>query len=235
MGCLALALVLRKADHQQPAERMARRGRELLGLLTQALPNPVARDAFMGHPERTPFCEVGDAERIELLERRSRRLEMLLALVRELSIQRDAKKVVEMARDFTLEVTRAERVMVLLNPGRGELEPFDGVAQPYSRTIVARVAADRQPLCVLDTLMDGELNTQASLLDLQVRAVMCVPLVIDRTLHGLIYVDSRVAMGAFTEEDLEIVQAIGLQTAVALDNARMYAILQAQLAKKTQA
>ena len=83
--------------------------------------------------------------------------------------------------------------------------------------------------------MDGELNAQASLLDLQVRAVMCVPLLIERTLHGLIYVDSRVAMGAFTEEDLEIVQAIGMQTAVALDNARMYALLQAQLAKKGQA
>ncbi|MDB5097873.1 MAG: hypothetical protein JWM80_2294 [Cyanobacteria bacterium RYN_339] len=234
LGCLALALVLRKADHQQPAERMARRGRELLGLLTQALPNPMARDAFMGHPERTPFCEVGDAERIELLERRSRRLEMLLALVRELAAQRDARKVVEMARDFTLEVTRAERVLVLLNPGRGDLEPFDGSTEQYSRSIVTRVATERQAICVLDTLMDEKLNLQGSLLDLQVRAVMCVPLVIDRTLHGVIYVDSRVAMGAFTEEDLEIVQAIGMQTAVALDNARMYAILQAQLAKKNQ-
>jgi tetratricopeptide (TPR) repeat protein len=233
LGCLALALVLRKADHQQPAERMVRRGREVMGLLTQALPNPRARDAFMSHPERTPFCEVGDAERIELLERRSRRLEMLLALVRELAAQRDAKKVLEMARDFTLEVTRAERVLVLLNPGRGELESFDGQAATFSRTIVGRVAAERQALCVLDTLMDGELNVQASLLDMQVRAVMCVPLQIDRTLHGVIYVDSRVAMGAFTEEDLEIVQAIGMQTAVALDNARMYALLQAQLNKKS--
>jgi adenylate cyclase len=158
---------------------------------------------------------------------------MLLALVRELAAQRDAKKVLEMARDFTLEVTRAERVLVLLNPGRGELESFDGQAATFSRTIVGRVAAERQALCVLDTLMDGELNVQASLLDMQVRAVMCVPLQIDRTLHGVIYVDSRVAMGAFTEEDLEIVQAIGMQTAVALDNARMYALLQAQLNKKT--
>jgi tetratricopeptide (TPR) repeat protein/putative methionine-R-sulfoxide reductase with GAF domain len=232
LACLALAPIFRKADQAANAERLMRRGRELFGLLTQALPTPSAREAFMAHPERRPFCEVGDSERIELLERRSRRLEMLLELGRQMVNRRDAKQVLEMARAFTQEVTHAERVLILLNPGQGELRSYDGEAVQVSQTIVGRVVRDRQALCVLDTLMDGELNTQASLLDLQVRAVMCVPMVIERTLHGVLYVDSRAVLNTFSEDDLAIVEAIAAQTAVALDNARMYALLQAQLNKK---
>jgi signal transduction histidine kinase len=120
-------------------------------------------------------------------------------------------------------------VLILLAGPGGELKAWDAPAdEAYSRSIVARVVASRTSECVLDTRESDALRTQASILDLQVRSVMCVPLVVEQALHGVVYVDSQVALGAFGPDDLRVVEAIAAQAAVALDGARLFQAMRRQ-------
>ena len=50
---------------------------------------------------------------------------------------------------------------------------------------------------------------------------MCVPLVAHDKVLGLMHLDSRERVGAFTEKDLQILKAIANQTATAIENARL--------------
>jgi signal transduction histidine kinase len=230
LGCLALGV--RQLDDGQElfAERLFRRGHELLGHFTQALGSPGARAAFLAHPARAPFCEVRALTEAHLLQRRGRRLEMLLELGRTIGATRDPARVLEQVRSFTLEVTQAERCLILQDGPEGLA--LVGEDAPYSRTIVRRVQTTGEPACVLDTQADEALRDQASILDLRVRAVMCVPLVVAGRFHGVLYVDSRVALGAFTPEDLRCVEAIAKQAAVAIDNAGLHQALATELKRQ---
>ncbi|HEY9720700.1 MAG TPA: HAMP domain-containing sensor histidine kinase, partial [Oscillatoriaceae cyanobacterium] len=228
--CLGLALVYMESGQELLAERLSRRGHELLGQLTQALGSPAARQAFSLHPARHPFCEMRGPEEVQRLVHKSRRLEMLLTLGHTLGTTHDVDAVLKQVRSFTLELTQAERCLILLQHGR-ELRQF-GVVEGYSRTIVERVLATREPACVLDTFSDAQLKAQASIQDLQVRSVMCVPLLVGANLLGALYVDSRVALGTFTAEDLRMLGAIAAQAAVALDGARLHHALQQELQRK---
>lgn len=230
LGCLALGVRQLDAGQELFAERLFRRGHELLGLHIQALGSPGAKANFLAHPARSPFCEIQELEEAHQLQRRSRRSEMLLELGRAIGATRDPDGVLEQVRTFTLEVTQAERCLILLTePGGWRLF---GPEAPYSHTIVRRVEETRESACVLDTRTDDGLRTQVSILDLQVRAVMCVPLIVGGKLHGALYVDSQVALGAFTPEDLRCLEAIAKQAAVALDNAQLHQALAEQLRRQ---
>lgn len=234
LACLGLAVQHLQDENDLLAERLSRRGHELLAQFTQALTSPGARANFLGHPLRAPFCEIKGLEEAHRLIQQTRRLEMLLALGHTIGTTREPDRVLELVHQFTLEVTQAERCLILLNPGKGELRLYGDREASYSRTIVGKVQASRESVCVLDTQRDELIKTQASIMDLQVRSVMCVPMVVGQTFHGVLYVDSQVALGAFTPEDLRIVTAIAGQAAVALDNARLHAALQGTIQKQEE-
>jgi signal transduction histidine kinase len=50
---------------------------------------------------------------------------------------------------------------------------------------------------------------------------MCVPVRGRNEVFGAIYVDSKIARGAFTEDDLELLTTIAVQAGIALENARL--------------
>ena len=224
LACLGLALGHLAHGDDLLAERLSRRGHDLLARFTESFPSAGARANFVAHPGRAPYCEAREIEEAHRLVQRGRRLEMLLELTRALGASRHPEGVLERVRAFTREVTQAERVLILLAAQGGELRPWGaaGSEEPYSKSIVARVVASREAECVLDTRESDALRVQASIVDLQVRSVMCVPLVVEQALHGVLYVDSRVALGAFGGEDLRVLEAIAAQAAVALDSARLF-------------
>ncbi|MFP5503571.1 MAG: ATP-binding protein, partial [Candidatus Sericytochromatia bacterium] len=230
LACCLLGLARRRleAGDELVAERLQRRGEALIDHLLAQMPGPSARQAFLAHPERRPFLAVPGPSEASRLARQGRRLEMLLELGAALGRVREPERVLALVHDFTREVTRAERCLVLLGADAQGLALARG-AGGYSRTIVQQVLVTRQPLCVLDTQDDQALSASASVLALALRAVMCVPLVVEEALLGVIYVDSQVALGAFTEDDMRVLTAIANQAAVALDGARLHAALQSQL------
>ena len=66
-----------------------------------------------------------------------------------------------------------------------------------SRSVIARVGRERRPLAILDIGQDEELQTKASLVVRNVRSVMCVPLIRDEQLIGLVYISSSTTNRTF--------------------------------------
>jgi adenylate cyclase len=72
-----------------------------------------------------------------------------------------------------------------------------------------------------DAFLDPRFSGSQSIIAQGIRAAMCVPLVAHDKVLGLLHLDSRERVGAFTEKDLQVLKAIAGQTAIAIENARL--------------
>ncbi len=91
-----------------------------------------------------------------------------------------------------------------------------------SRTIVDEVLNKKQSILSIDTLSDRHFAAHESIVDQAIRSVMCVPLILEKEVLGLIQVDTSSDPYAFKEADLEMLTGVCAETAVALKNFQLY-------------
>jgi len=102
------------------------------------------------------------------------------------------------------------------------------IVVPRSRLslgIAGEVVRTKKPVLSLDAISDERFEHMASVEDLRLRSVMCLPIEIEGTVEGVIYVDNRLQFGAFNQEDLELVELFAAQASIAIRNARLVAEL----------
>ncbi len=127
-----------------------------------------------------------------------------------------------------------QRVCILLEEDGKDLEP---------KLIKSRVADDHQPfqiswsvvnkaareeVCILanDASRDDRFAASESIPEMNLRSVMCAPLVNKGIVLGVIYLDNREKPECFDENDLALLSALANQSAVAVDNSRLYEDIQ---------
>ena len=76
---------------------------------------------------------------------------------------------------------------------------------------------------MLDTLSEDEADRSKSMELMQVRSVMCVPLISRSQIRGVIYVDSVNRPHGFRNDDLSLLTALSSSAAIAIENALLYA------------
>lgn len=166
----------------------------------------------------------GDASR----DRRN--VDILLETIAEVSSTIDLDELLISVVDKTLEITQAERGILLLFDPLGELQlrvardslrrtlPHDTT---YSRSVPQKVASEGKALYMMDATSQNEASLGQSILDLRLLTIMCVPLkVMDKTI-GVLYVDSKASSREFNESDLLLFKALSYQLAIAIENARL--------------
>jgi serine phosphatase RsbU (regulator of sigma subunit)/pSer/pThr/pTyr-binding forkhead associated (FHA) protein len=100
--------------------------------------------------------------------------------------------------------------------------PADEVPMSISRTIVNHVLGQKKAVLSQDAGTDKNLPTSASIADLKIRSVMCVPLITpDREALGIIQLDTS-DRKQFAQEDLDVLAAVASQAAIAIQNATMH-------------
>jgi len=105
------------------------------------------------------------------------------------------------------------------------------IAVPHSRLslgIAGRVLHGARPLLSVDAGRDDRFSGMASVEDLKLRSVMCLPIQIENRVEGVLYLDNRLQHNAFSQEDLELVELLANQAALAILNARRVAELREQ-------
>jgi transcriptional regulator with GAF, ATPase, and Fis domain len=105
------------------------------------------------------------------------------------------------------------------------------IAIPHSRLslgIAGRVLHSGRPLLSVDAGRDERFSGMASVEDLRLRSVMCLPIQIESKVEGVLYLDNRLQHNAFSHEDLELVELLANQAAIAILNARRVAELREQ-------
>ncbi|MCB9456250.1 MAG: SpoIIE family protein phosphatase [Anaerolineaceae bacterium] len=133
-----------------------------------------------------------------------------------------------------MQVTKAERgVLMGLNDDTGEPEILvaRGVTgeklareDAYSTTIVNQVLQTREPLLTNNAMHDTSINPGQSIIMRGLRAILCAPMLVQDRIVGIIYVDTSMRTGNFTESDRDLLSAVAGQAGVSLENARLYRV-----------
>lgn len=171
------------------------------------------------------------------IDRRS--VEVLLNAIARVSESRDLESLLVYIVDTSIEITGAERGLLILSDERGELsirvarargkKPVVGDLR-YSTSVVRRVLEEEQPVRATVTSESEALELGTSVFDLKLRAVMCVPLAsagraedLPRE-RGALYVDSKAATREFRHEDLALFAALSQHISIALQNAKLHMV-----------
>lgn len=153
----------------------------------------------------------------------------------------DLDAVLRRSMDEVLKLTRADQgYIVLQDQTSGELEfriasganganEFQG-----SRSILITVINSGKPLLTHDALDDPRVGGSMTIAHKMLRSVLCVPLTYRDQVMGALYLDSRHASGIFGDREQTLLMAFANQTAVAIENARLFQRVQQSLAETIQ-
>jgi hypothetical protein len=138
------------------------------------------------------------------------------------------KEVLEKLLGYIMELLkRVDRgVVILIDKKTGNISEVisisktnkDGAGRAYSKTIVERVLKERKPISMLDTMTEDGVTLSESMRSMEIRSVMCVPLVSRSEVIGVIYVDSIKKPHGFRKEDLDLLTALSSPAALAIEN-----------------
>lgn len=154
-------------------------------------------------------------------------------------------EVLKQVMDTVIALTGAERgYIVLKNQETGELEfkIARGMDQSQlqndklivSRSIVNHVADTGEPVLTDNASEDAQYQSQESIVGYALRSILAVPLTVRQDVIGVVYCDNRFLSGLFKASDLALLSAFANQSAVAIENARLFESLRASLDQVTE-
>src|SRR3954447_21963646 len=170
------------------------------------------------------------------------KLKAILEIARNLSSELKIDNVAPKILDSLVELfPQAERLFLMLidpatkrlvrkafkyRPGRrspfGGAVPDDEIPQSISRSPVNHVLGQKKAVLSQDAGNDKNLPTSASIADLKIRSVMCVPLIPpDGEPLGILQLDTS-DRKQFLQDDLDLLAAVASQAAIAIQNAAMH-------------
>ena len=174
------------------------------------------------------------------------KLRAVLEVARALESSLSLDDVLGAVVDAALVVTGAERGFLLLcedvpnNPLEMRVardrngRPLDETELRVSRSVIARALNQRRDLLSM-SFDPNQMDTEKSIVDLELRSVVCVPLVRIRIGHqhetsqlstkqdtlGVLYMDSRLSSADLSVGNRELLQSLAIETSTVLENARL--------------
>lgn len=174
------------------------------------------------------------------------KLRAILDLARTVQSSFSVDDVLASVVDTALTITGAERGFLMLRAGAG-LETriarhrrgyhLNESALRVPREVIRRALEHRRELLYMnfDPLAGEETRPQSSVADLELRSVICVPLVRIRTGQGeatsvlstggetvgVLYMDSRLSAADMTGGNRELLQTLAIEASTVLENARL--------------
>jgi sigma-B regulation protein RsbU (phosphoserine phosphatase) len=162
------------------------------------------------------------------------RLSLVYQLSKMFNSSLDLEDVLNTVMDQVVAALHAERGFVVLRAEDGRLEfraargmeqeTIDRPEFQISRGVVESVVASGEGLLTSDAQQDKRFMSRQSVMSLGLRSILCAPLGLKDRVLGGIYVDNRLHAGIFTQDDLELLNAIASSAATAIENARLYAV-----------
>jgi diguanylate cyclase (GGDEF)-like protein len=142
-----------------------------------------------------------------------------------------------------LRILGAERALFFLLDEAGEPVQFAGRSADgelarttaYGATLVRRVAEGGQALVLTGTEQGAALGSRSAVAH-GLRSILVAPVQFKGRMLGVMYLDSRLARGIFTDDDVDVLTAIASHVAVSLETAKAAQLnLAVQAAQQQQA
>jgi GAF domain-containing protein len=186
-------------------------------------------------------------QEVDAAQKRSRRVVQQLSQQRELvrtvalitsSLELD--QVLAEVMDTVIHLTGAERAYLMLrdkdtqelsvraarNWGRETISEDDTI---FSRSIVNAALEQMEPIIATNAQGDVRFQAMKSVVQHGLRSILCIPLSMHGRVVGVLYADNRIEQGIFSNDDIPLLTAFGTQAAIAIENARMFTRVKADL------
>lgn len=184
----------------------------------------------------------GEVERVPTKirrERLNRNLLTLYGITEELVVTKDLEEILDYIMDQIFEIFSPSQATILLRDGQGtpiprkqRSEDVQGIVRPISNTIINRILKDRVAVLTDNALEDPRFEMGESVIIDGIRSVMAAPIWEDREILGVLYVDSLDMVAGYHPEDLDLLTAIGHQTALAIQRWKLTERLREEAVKR---
>lgn len=160
-----------------------------------------------------------------------RHLGLLYEFMNELAGVLHLPALMDRALNLFLKAFPADRALILLLTPDGEpglkvtrfRETTVGKREiTISRTMAHQLLQKKEAFLSVDAQSDERLAASQSLHDMRVYSIMGVPLMVKDKIIGMLYFDTMGSGQVFSETDLKLCSAMGLQLAVYAENTRLY-------------
>ncbi len=154
-----------------------------------------------------------------------RGFEILFDIAREVSTESKVEILLDKVADEVHAAVAAHETYIFVQKGR-EIVPAavkkSKSGETVSRSIIRNVLQTKRPVLTSDARADTRFREAESIVMKGVRSVICAPLLHMDTPLGVIYTAKRSVTDTFSDDDLELVSAVGMMTGVALYSIRMF-------------
>ena len=202
-------------------------------LLVSADAEKRTRDSSLVVPSKKAKQKVEAKEDLTSLERMNKVLFVLYEISRQLHAIHDFNELLKKIMDLIFMVVEADYGFVILT-GDKRKDDLAPVVVKYkddkvkakgelraSRTIINRVVKDKVAVLTSNAMTDTRFGQAKSLMMQQIRSAMCVPLWKKDKVIGVIQLDSVKTENQYTQDDLELLKAIGCQMAMVIEQASL--------------
>jgi signal transduction histidine kinase/CheY-like chemotaxis protein len=106
--------------------------------------------------------------------------------------------------------------------------------QPIAQTIIHYVARTQEQLVLQDATQENQFIHDPYLKTQRPKSILCIPLINQGQLTGILYLENHIATGVFTQERLKVLNLLSSQIAISLENSFLYNNLEQKVAERTQ-
>jgi sigma-B regulation protein RsbU (phosphoserine phosphatase) len=191
-----------------------------------------ARLGDSGLFQETILGALGEERRVTPRSKSAYLLETVYAVANELAADYDANSLMERVLELVMKAISAQRGAIFVTDDKGELAPCPVCVRGdlpsrceeirISHTVANKVIREGTSVLYKQSDNNNDLNYTESILSLEIRSILCVPLRAKDNILGILYIDSDQADLEYTEEDVLLAAAVGNSAGLALDNARMH-------------
>jgi PAS domain S-box-containing protein len=108
------------------------------------------------------------------------------------------------------------------------------MANRLPESIIQYVIRTHEPVILNDATREGNFTNEPYIQHKQPQSLLCLPLLNQSNLIGVLYLENQLATGLFTPDRLQVLYLLSTQAAIAIDKAKLYAKLRASESKMAQ-
>ncbi|PCI44401.1 MAG: hypothetical protein COB51_10250 [Moraxellaceae bacterium] len=160
----------------------------------------------------------------------------LVKTYRALSSEMNLTSLIKKLTHFLMENAGAQDTYLLLQESKGWMikshQSVQGVnnfkpyllsdAAPLANSVIRYVVTSGQSVILDNAWQDPQYGLDPHLNENQVKSVLCMPIKYKGNLTAIVYAEHHSIEGSFTQEQTKILDIIGSQGAIAIENARLY-------------
>jgi PAS domain S-box-containing protein len=112
--------------------------------------------------------------------------------------------------------------------------PLSETSEQLPLSLINYVARTREDVVLADATHEGRFTEDPYVLQNQPKSILCMPIIHQGKLIGLLYLENNLTTDAFTPDRLEVLKLLSSQAAISLQNAQFYVSLRESERRLTQ-